>query len=349
MRIHLIGIPSAQTTKQYALCGFTQATIRFAKVLKELGHIVFLYASEENDAPCDELITTITKEEQQTLLGPIPYQYAAVNNTISLWNLSNSRMIREIAKRKEARDPICTIGGISQKSVTDAHPDLLAVEYSIGYIASYAPYRVYESHVWRHCTQGFQDDQQGRFYDAVIPLFFDPDEFPFRPEKEPFILYVGRLTPRKGIAIACESAKLAGVPLKFIGYGDPSLITYGEYLGALSNEERNEWMARATALIAPTQYLEPFGSIVPEAALTGTPSITTNFGAFVETVEQGMTGYRCDYLGEFVKAIRMAEELDPHYIRARAERLYSIKAVAPQYGAYFERLSQLWDKGWNTL
>jgi hypothetical protein len=37
-------------------------TIKFARLLKMMGHTVILYASEENEAPCDELVTVITKE-----------------------------------------------------------------------------------------------------------------------------------------------------------------------------------------------------------------------------------------------------------------------------------------------
>ncbi len=79
MRVHLLALPNVQTTRDYSLDGFCVATRRFARILKELGHTVYLYASEENDAPCDELVTVITKEEQTTLIGDVPYQYAAMD------------------------------------------------------------------------------------------------------------------------------------------------------------------------------------------------------------------------------------------------------------------------------
>ncbi len=260
-------------------------------------------------------------------------------------------MIAAIGQRKRPEDLICTIGGTSQKPVADAHPDLMTVEYSIGYVSSFAKYRVYESQVWRHCTHGFQDDQQGRFFDTVIPYFFDPDEFTFRsaPDSNRFLLFVGRLTPKKGIGIACEAAALAGVPLKVIGHGDPSLVTHGaEYLGALNDAERNGYISLASALICPTLYLEPFGAMAVEAQLSGTPVISTDFGAFVETVAQGVSGYRCNLLGDFVDAIDAVQDLDRRDIRQRAVALYSLDAVKPQYQAYFERLTLLWADGWKT-
>jgi glycosyltransferase involved in cell wall biosynthesis len=343
-------LPNCQTTHAYSLDGFCALTIRFAKLLKDLGHTVFLYASEENDAPCDELIPCITKEEQTVLLGKTPYQYGMMHEHYPLWALANPRMSAAIAKRKQARDFICTLGGLSQKSIADDHPDLMCVEYSIGYISSFARFRVYETHIWRHCTHGFHDDQQGRFFDTVIPCFYDETAFPFQAYKEPFVLYVGRLIPRKGITVACQVAQAAGVPLKVIGHGDPNLVTHGAvYLGALDDAQRNRWMARASALLAPTLYLEPFGQVAAEAQLCGTPVISTDFGGFVETVEHGVTGFRCTYVGEFVDAIHAVADLDPRYIRDRAIRIYSQTTAAVQYQRYFERLSLLWRDGWDSL
>lgn len=319
-------------------------------MLRDLGHTVFLYASEDNDAPCDELVTVITKEEQKTLLGDTPYQYAGMVGRCAMWELSNPRIIKEVEKRKQPRDFILTIGGTSQKVVADAHSDLMTVEYSIGYISSFAPYRVYESHIWRHCAHGYQDNQQGRFFDTVIPYFFDENEFKTSDVRENYAVYVGRLTERKGIGIACKAAELAGVPLKVIGHGDAKLVTNGaEYVGAVPDDERNEIVSKATALICPTLYLEPFGSMAVEAQLLGTPVVSTDFGAFVETVEHGKTGYRCNYLGEFVRGLKDAPNLDRSYVRARAVSRHSMSHIKFDYQRYFDRLSLLWDKGWDTV
>ena len=73
MTIHLVAPPNAQTTAEYALDGFSQYTIRFARILKSIGYAVFLYASEENEAPCDELIPIISKREQATIVGKVSY------------------------------------------------------------------------------------------------------------------------------------------------------------------------------------------------------------------------------------------------------------------------------------
>jgi glycosyltransferase involved in cell wall biosynthesis len=107
-------------------------------------------------------------------------------------------------------------------------------------------------------------------------------------------------------------------------------------------------MARAHAVLMPTLYLEPFGAVAVEAQLCGTPVITCDWGAFPETVEQGVTGFRCHYLGEFLDAVQRVSELDPVAIRTRAVAKYSLSVVAQQYQSYFERLSLLWGAGWHS-
>ncbi len=351
-RLHLLAFPNAQTTKEYSLCGFTQATIRFARMMKNLGHHVTLYGSEENEAPCDEFVTCITKEEISSLLGmgPWEYQYANIEDWSPLFQLFNARAAIEVAKRKQLRDMICQIGGSSQKYVTDRNKELMTVEYSIGYLGSFTSYRVFESSAWMHNTYAAQEITDGRFYDTVIPLFFDPSEFTFNEKPDDYFLYVGRLVPRKGIGMACNIATKAGIKLKIIGHGDKTLITGGhEYLGAVDMKTRNEIMSKAKAVLAPTLYVEPFGASPVEAQMCGTPTISTDFGAFHETVEQGKTGFRCSYLGEFVRACKQVEGLDRKKIRDIAHQKFSMHVLKHRYQEYFERLQILWGDGWDTI
>lgn len=351
MRFHLLMLPNTESTSAYCLDGFNTLGMRMARLLKGLGHEVIIYGGERNEAPCDEHVCVVTNEERDVLMQDIPYQYAGFfSEMYPLWKLANNRMVREIERRKQPKDFILTHGGTSQEEVCLAHPDLIGVEYSIGYISCFSKYRVYESHYWRAAKDAAEGRQDARWFDAVIPMFFPVEEFPFRAEKEPFALFVGRLTTKKGLEIACRAAEAAGLPLKVIGHGDPSLVTHGaEYLGALPSEERNDWMSRAQACIFPTIYSEPFGAVAVEAQLCGTPVVASGFGGFVETVEDGKTGYLCNYIGEFALGLKRAGGLNPLYITDRARSLYSIEAVSRQYQRYFDRLMLLWDRGFDTV
>ena len=71
-----------------------------------------------------------------------------------------------------------------------------------------------------------------------------------------------------------------------------------------------------------------------------------SYGAFTETIEDGVTGFRCSTLGDFLAAIELADKLDRKYIRDRAVRLYSFQAVGKKYDAAFKQIADLRDEGW---
>src|SRR5260221_513668 len=119
-RVHLLGLPNVQSTWAYDLDGFNCFNIRFAEILKRLGYYTIFYAGEDNDAPCDELVTTITKAEQAQIIGKEFYQHANIHHDNPLWKLATPRMIAEISKRKQPRDLICTIAGGSMAHVSMA-------------------------------------------------------------------------------------------------------------------------------------------------------------------------------------------------------------------------------------
>ena len=188
---------------------------------------------------------------------------------------------------------------------------------------------------------------RGGATDIAIPHFLDPELFP-KGNGGDYLLFVGRMGGMKGEQVAIQVSQETGLPLKLVGpdyHGD-----YGEYLGVVKPKERAELMGGALALVAPSQFPEPFGLVVIEAQMCGTPVITTDWGAFTETVEQNVTGYRCAHVKEFVNAVlRLHEQyigtgkvIDREYIRQRALRLYSIDAVAPQYDAFFKRLEYIY-------
>lgn len=351
LRLHLLGLPNAPVSLDYSLDGFAAVTHRFARMMKCLGHHVTLYGAEKSDAPCDEFVQLISEKERLQLLGACEYQHATMDERFPLWQLGNSRGMAEVSRRKQKGDFLLTIGGWSQHPIFDFNPDLMPVEWSIGYEGSFCGHRVFESHYWQACSYGKQGIVDGRFYDTVIPVPFDPDQFTFGSKPDDYYLYVGRLIERKGVHIACMAATAAGVKLKIIGHGgDRRLITGGhEYVGAVDWKIRNELMAKAKAVFCPTIYLEPFNCAAVEAQMCGTPVISTDWGGFTETVEQGVSGFRCSYLGEFVRAIREIESLDRERICRRAREKYSMGILQHQYNRYFHRLNTRWGAGWNTV
>ncbi len=350
MRFHIVGLPHTSVTPEFTACAFTERTRKVCGMLHGLGHEVFLYAGPESTARVTEHIPCIDEPARAAAVGDRHFVEASFDNSLPHWRAFNACAIAEIAERAQPRDFICIIGGLAHKLILDAFPAHIGVEFSIGYGGNFAKFRVWESYAWMHMCYGAQagdpNAADGRWFDAVIPGSFDPDDFPFRVVKDDYHLFVGRLTDRKGIGIVTDVCQRLGKRLIIAGQGEPP--AYGEHVGVVGPAERGRLMAGAAAVWVPTIYVEPFGNVAVEAQLCGTPVITTDWGAMTETVEDGITGFRCRTLAEFMDAADRVCELDAAVIRNRVMRLYSTDVIAMKYQQYFQRLETLWGEGWNT-
>jgi glycosyltransferase involved in cell wall biosynthesis len=109
-------------------------------------------------------------------------------------------------------------------------------------------------------------------------------------------LFVGRLSPEKGIDTMLRAWGGVDVPLRLAGDGPlrgkvdkaarPSLVP----LGWRSPAEVAKEMARSSFLILPSVWPENFPMVIAEAFCQGLPVIATRIGALAEIVEEGTTG-----------------------------------------------------------
>lgn len=349
MRFHVAALPHTCTTTEYISCAYTAKVINFCRMMKDRGHTVFLYGGEQNEAPCDEHIVCVSETDRAAHVGDKHFTSASFDYNLPFWVNANNRVVEEIKKRANQKDFICIIGGYAQKQIADALPSMISVEFGVGYGGSFSKYRVFESYAWMHLCYGAArggdpHGVDGQWWDTVIPGYLDPAQFPYSEEKDDYYLFIGRLIDRKGYRIAADVCFDLGKKLVVAGQGDPPLGC--EYVGVVGPEERGRLMSRAKAVFVPTIYVEPFGNVNIEAQACGTPVITTDWGAFTETVVDGVTGFRCRTFGEFKRAAQDAEKLSPAVIRSHAIANYSLWVIGKKYEQYFERLLHLWGKGW---
>ena len=311
--------------------------------MKTLGHTVFLYSGPHNQAICDEHVVISTEEDQKLITGGNHYVYPSWVAGHPVWVKTNQTAVDEINKRKEKGDFVCILGGNCQKMIEILLPDLKVVEYGIGYEGFFSKWKVWESHVWRsYCIGRWANAKPVDQHDAVINAFYDDSEYIRNIPKKPYALFLGRLTAQKGIEDACEAAEKAGMPLKVAGFGNAKLVSRGaEYLGEVSLADKLKLLGEASVLICPTRSFEPFGNVACEAQLSGTPVVSTNYGGFVESVEDGVTGFRCNTVDEMAAALTNSQSLSRATIVSRAIKLFSMRSKMFDYNRYFNALSKV--------
>jgi len=162
-------------------------------MMKGLGHTVYLYAGEENEADVDELIPCITETQRRIAVGNRPYVEAPFDYKLPHWQKFNKKAAAEIRKRAEPRDFVCVIAGGSHQPIALALPGMMVVEFGVGYSGVFSNYRVFESYAWMHAVYAQHRDAataDGSFFDAVIPGYLDPEMFPMGKGDGDYYLYV---------------------------------------------------------------------------------------------------------------------------------------------------------------
>lgn len=350
MRFHVVSLPHTQVTKEFSGCAYTEKVRRFCIMMTNLGHEVYLYAGEQVEAPVTKLITCISEERRAQAVGNSHYTQASFDTNALHWRIFNTNVIRLMQRDLEPQDFICLIGGTAHKEIADKYPNHLSVEFGVGYGGVFSKYRVFESYAWMHSIYaGWKNPTtvDGQFFDTVIPGYLEPEMFPLGDGDGDYYLYIGRMIERKGYNIAQEVCQRLGKRLILAGPGEAK--GYGEFVGSVGPEQRAELMGGAIAIFAPTLYIEPFGNVVIESQACGTPTITTDWGAFTETNINGFTGYRCRTLKDFIEAAEKVKTLDRAKIRQHTIENYSLDVIAKRYEDYFLRLSTLWEDGWYQL
>src|SRR5215469_772989 len=185
----------------------------------------------------------------------------------------------------------------------------------------------------------------------VIHHGIDLDLYRAGPGGGGYLMFIGRMSPDKGVHHAVRVAKKAGKQLMMstkmredneVAYFEaevkPLLDPGDEMPSEMPLERRIELLQGADALLNPITWREPFGLVMTEALACATPVLAFSNGAATEIVENGKTGYLCRDEEEMIRAVDRVAEIDRDRCREAAERRFSLQKMAREHERFYRRL-----------
>jgi glycosyltransferase involved in cell wall biosynthesis len=177
--------------------------------------------------------------------------------------------------------------------------------------------------------------------------------YQFRPQAEEYLIFLGRICPEKGVDRAIEIAMRAGIPLKIAAKVDAVDRAYFEqriktlldhplieFIGEIGDQQKNDLLGKARALLFPIDWPEPFGLSMIEAMACGTPVIAYGQGSVPEIVETGQNGFIVNSVEEAVIAVRNLDSIQRSRCRQIFEQRFTSRQMASAYASIYRRLAQ---------
>jgi glycosyltransferase involved in cell wall biosynthesis len=187
---------------------------------------------------------------------------------------------------------------------------------------------------------------------ATIHHGLPRDLYKLNARPDPYLVFLGRISPEKRVDRAIGIAGRLGLPIRIAAKIDavdrqyfeaairPLLAEpFVEFLGEVAEHEKQELLGQATALLFPIDWSEPFGLVMIEAMACGTPVVAWRRGSVPEVMVDGVTGFAVESIDDAVMATARAASLDRAACRAAFEARFTVERMAREYVAVYERLA----------
>lgn len=188
-------------------------------------------------------------------------------------------------------------------------------------------------------------------WQATVHHGLPQDLYTFHPQAGGYLAFLGRIAPEKCPDQAIELAKRTGLPLRIAAKVDPADQQYYraqieplldhplvEFIGEISDAEKDDFIGNAMALVCPYDWPEPFGLVLIEALACGTPVLAYRRGSIPEIIENGITGFVCENLSEMAEAVARIPLIDRGRCRIAFEERFTANRMARDYVALYERI-----------
>ena len=196
------------------------------------------------------------------------------------------------------------------------------------------------------------DRASGLNYLATVYNGIDLGLYPLQKSSGDDLVFLGRIHPDKGVHLAIEVARLAGLRLLIAGivqddaYFREKVEPYLDdqnirYIGPVDVPGKNELFSRARALLHLNTIPERFGLVLAEANAAGVPVIAMDLGSCREVIEDGKTGFVVKSVAEAARALERLSEVDRRACRNRVSQYFSVDTMVEGYERVYATIFDL--------
>jgi glycosyltransferase involved in cell wall biosynthesis len=187
---------------------------------------------------------------------------------------------------------------------------------------------------------------------ATVRNAIRPETFPFRADKQDYALFLGRFHPEKAPHLAIDAARAGRMPIILAGKcSEPTEHIYFRQeieprigpdvtiVGVADAAHKRALLTNAACLVFPIEWDEPFGLVMIEAMVCGTPVVALRRGAVPEVIVHGQTGIIVDNPAGLADGIAQARSLDPALCRKHVEAYFAVDVMAAGYETVYRRIA----------
>lgn len=186
-------------------------------------------------------------------------------------------------------------------------------------------------------------------------IAIDSFEFQEKPDlQDPYLTFLGRISPEKGIHHAIKLALKTGWKLIIAAKIDKVDRDYYEeevkpyvdgkqilYIGEIGHKEKVNLLKNAHALVHAVTWPEPFGLTMAESMACGTPVLALKIGSVPEVVKDGETGYVEENIDDLIKRVNDIYKIDRFACRKHIENNFSDKRMVENYINAYKKLIEV--------
>lgn len=167
-----------------------------------------------------------------------------------------------------------------------------------------------------------------------------------------YLAFLGRISPEKRVDRAIDIAIASGTPLRIAAKVDQVDKEYFQqaieprldhplvsFIGEINDDQKQEFLGNAKALLFPIDWPEPFGMVLIEAMACGTPVIAWPHGSVPEIITHGVNGLLVESVDAAVDAVLHIDTLGRDVCRASFEQRFTARHMAQGYVEIYKQLT----------